>query len=172
MNDQPMVIVGYLALAVVAVWVIALAVTYWRDNAPTRPAKQPWRIEITHYHQFPEGAFNQLETIAQELKHTTMVHELGEQTVQDVDAVISAHVRGWFDLRRDERENIPKAQSLAMPPEPEERIARDLTRAKAVLRGANALQQEAKSRGLSLSQEEAMRQAAEMLHNTLDQDER
>lgn len=175
MNEDLMIVLGYLALAVVAVWVVALAVTYWRDNHPTtRPAKQPWRLEITHTHLHAIDATTRawLVQLAAEMKHQTMVHEIGEQTVDDVNRVLTDHVRGWFDLRRDERENVPKAQPMAMPPEPEERIARDFRLAKAMLRGAEQLKREAQSRGFSLSQEEAMQQAAAMLHTTLDQDER
>ena len=171
MMDEPMVIVGYLALAVVAVWLMALAVTYWRDNAPTRPAKQPWRLEITHYHHFPEGAFNQLEAIAQDLKHTSVVHEVGEQTFDDANRFLDSLLREWFEARRMERENIPAAQQFTMPPEPEERIARDLKNAKALMRGATQLQYAARMSGTTLSQEDAMRQAADMLHATLDADD-
>lgn len=171
MSDSVIQVIGYLALAVVAVWVIVLAVQYLRENAPTRPAKQPWHIEITHYHRFPEGAFDQLVTIAQELKHTTVVHEVGEQTFDDAARLLDGQLREYFDLVRRERENIPPAQEFTMPPEPEERIARDLNRAKAVLRGATQLQYAARMSGTTLSQEDAMRQAADMLYQTLDADD-
>lgn len=161
-------VLGYLAMAVVAVWVFWLLVTYVRKNAPTRPAKQPWHIEITHYHRFPEGAFDQLVTIAQEMKHTTVVHEVGEQTFDDANRFLDSLLREWFEARRKERENIPPAQPFTMPPEPEERIARDLKHAKALLRGATHLMNVARERGMTLSQEAAMQQAADMLHETLD----
>lgn len=171
MSDSVIQVIGYLALAVVAVWVIVLAVQYVRENAPTRPAKQPWHIEITHYHRFPEGAFDQLVTIAQELKHTTVVHEVGEQTFDDTQRFMDGLFGEWFEARRKERENIPAAQQFTMPPEPEERIARDLKNAKALMRGATQLMGIARERGLTLSQEDAMRQAADMLYQTLDADD-
>jgi len=164
-------VIGYGALAVVAVWVIVLAVQYVRENASTRPAKQPWHIEITHYHTFNEGAFDQLATIVQELKHTTVVHEVGEQTFEDAARLLEGQLREYFDLVRRERENIPPAQQFTMPPEPEERIARDLKHAKALMRGATQLMGLARERGLTLSQEDAMRQAADMLYQTLDADD-
>lgn len=171
MSDSVIQVIGYLALAVVAVWVIVLAVQYLRENAPTRPAKQPWRIEITHHHTFNEGAFDQLVTIAQDLKHTSVVHEVGEQTFDDAARLLDGQLREYFDLVRRERENIPPAQEFTMPPEPEERIARDLKNAKALMRGATQLMGLARERGLTLSQEDAMRQAADMLYQTLDADD-
>ena len=173
MSDSVIQVIGYCALAVVGMWLVSLLVTYVRENAPTRPAKQPWRLEITHTHVHAlDGTTSlQLRDIVQELKHTTMVHEVGVQTFDDCSRLLEAHLREYFDLVRRERENIPPAQEFVMPPEPEERIARDLNRAKAVLRGATQLQQAARMNGLTLSQEDAMRQAADMLHATLDADD-
>lgn len=172
MSDSVIQVIGYCAIAIIAVWVLSLFVRYVRENAPERPERRPWLLQITLTHRFPEGAFlAQLAAIVQEMKHTTVVHEVGEQTFDDTQRFMDGLLGEWFEARRKERENIPAAQQFTMPPEPEERIARDLKNAKALMRGATQLMGIARERGLTLSQEDAMRQAADMLYQTLDADD-
>lgn len=145
---------GLLALGGALVWVASLAATFWRENAPVdepvpeKPPRRLWRGTLTITHQ-----------------HT---HALTPEVFAFLGETIDRAVADYFTRQREHLEHVPAARTLTTPPEPEERLARDLSRAHAVLRGADQLRAEAKARGMDLPHNLAMQEAARMVSTAFD----
>lgn len=101
-------------------------------------------------------------------------HELGRATVDDLQVAVEQAIQRALEQYADHLQrvalHVPPAKPLAMPPEPEERVARDLRHARAISRGARALIAEARTRGLALSEEDAVEEAARMYNRTQTED--
>lgn len=145
---------GLMAFGGLIAWVLSLLVAYWRaqgipqDPTSEKPPRRLWRGELRIVHRH--------------------VHELTEETVGLVGAMLDRAVQDYYTRQREHTENLPPARHVPMPPEPEERIARDLHKARAVLKGAEQIRAEAKARGLTIPMQDAMEEAARMVSAAYD----
>lgn len=139
-----------MAFGAAVMWVCVLLATYVRENRKATVKASPWyrRIALTINH-----------------RHT---HDLSPETFGLLGETVDRAVADYYARQREALENVPAARVLTTPPEPEERIARDLTKARAVLRGAEQLRAEAKARGVDMPQNMAMEEAARMVATAFD----
>ena len=141
----------------VAIVVIAVLVSLLLRRQGEAPAKPTTT----------RGAFNLT------IRHT---HELTAETVTQLGVMFeTTAAQVWADQVAPMLERIypatQPATRYAAPPEPEERLAHDLPRAHAVVRGATELQAAARAAGKYLPTDEAMRQAMAMLDKTYNSQE-
>jgi hypothetical protein len=145
--------VSAMAFGAALTWVVVLLRTFWREyDEPkaetTTPPRRLWRGELRIVH-----------------RHT---HDLTPETVGLLGEMVDRAVYDYYARQREHTETLPRSRELVTPPEPEERIARDLTRAHAVLRGADQLRAEARARGMDLPPQMAMQEAAKMVSTAFD----
>lgn len=173
--DQIIVPIGYAALGVVIVWVLHLTVTFVRENAPPKresAPKPPRRFELRHTIDLSDEAIARLGVLLDQSRHTTVLHELGPDSVADLRTVLIEVIERQAQAARDAQLPVMVAQPIAMPPQPEERIARDMKHARAISRGAAQLMQQATRAGLGMTMDEALEQAALMYNRTQTEDAR
>lgn len=167
---------GYALLAIAVLWVLAMLARYWREqdqrsHTETYVPLPWWRTgTLTLRH---EVVVVVEEGTSVTLHHThaldaQVLPQLGvhiEETVAQLGPILSAAV---LEHQRRALESVPPSRQTQMPPEPEERIAHDMRKAHAIARGAQQLQAEATSRGMSIPLDDAMAQAAQMLGQAYD----
>lgn len=142
---------GLMAIGAALVWVAVLVVRWWQLTAPDdpvheKPPRRLWRGVLT-------------------IEHT---HTLTPETFGLLGETVDRAVADYFGRQREHEAELPKARVMATPPEPEERLAHDLKRAHAVLRGADRIRAEAQARGLSIPHAQAMEEAARMVSAAYD----
>lgn len=95
------------------------------------------------------------------------VHVLDAESAGLVGELVKGAIADYFDHAVNQPLG-PQASKTIVPPEPEERMARDLVKAKAIMRGAEQLQAAARAAGKYLSDSDALREAATMAANAFD----